>query len=84
MSARTDLLIHKGGSIGLVWALSTAGTVLHLVLQALEYMLNRAALPKLKKVAECREKVFDPDGNCIEHIWYNNECKEKIRNENKN
>ena len=26
--------------------------------------------------------TFDPDGNCIEHIWYNNKCKEKIRNEN--
>ena len=25
--------------------------------------------------------TFDPDGNCVEHIWYNTECKEKIRNE---
>ena len=26
--------------------------------------------------------TFDPDGNCIEHIWYNDECKKKVRNEN--
>ena len=25
--------------------------------------------------------TFDPDGNCVEHIWYNDECKKKVRNE---
>jgi catechol-2,3-dioxygenase len=25
--------------------------------------------------------TFDPDGHCIEHIWYNKECKKKVRNE---
>ena len=25
---------------------------------------------------------FDPDGNCIEHIWYNEDCKKTVRNEN--
>ena len=25
---------------------------------------------------------FDPDGNCIEHIWYNQNCKKTVRNEN--
>lgn len=25
--------------------------------------------------------TFDPDGNCIEHIWYNKKCKKNIRNE---
>ena len=25
--------------------------------------------------------TFDPDGNCIEHIWYNEDCKKTVRNE---
>ena len=25
---------------------------------------------------------FDPDGNCIEHIWYDKRCKKDVRNEN--
>ena len=25
--------------------------------------------------------TFDPDGNCIEYIWYNKNCKKNIRNE---
>ena len=25
--------------------------------------------------------TFDPDGNCIEHIWYDNKCKKLVRNE---
>tara|TARA_Y100000592_G_C5439976_1_gene302822 strand:- start:1151 stop:1489 length:339 start_codon:yes stop_codon:yes gene_type:complete len=25
--------------------------------------------------------TFDPDGNCIEHIWYNEECEKMIRHE---
>ena len=25
---------------------------------------------------------FDPDGNCIEHIWYDDKCKKTVRNEN--
>ena len=25
--------------------------------------------------------TFDPDGNCIEHIWYNDKCKKDVRNE---
>ena len=27
--------------------------------------------------------TFDPDGNCIEHIWYNEDCNKMIRNEDK-
>jgi len=44
-------------------------------------------LPQVGERVEHRDGTigvytFDPDGNCIEHIWYNKECKEKIRNEN--
>ena len=48
---------------------------------------NREDLPQVGERVEHRDGTigvytFDPDGNCIEHIWYNDECKEKIRNEN--
>ena len=26
--------------------------------------------------------TFDPDGNCIEHIWYDEKCKKTVKNEN--
>ena len=25
--------------------------------------------------------TFDPDGHCIEHIWYNEDCRKTVRNE---
>ena len=25
--------------------------------------------------------TFDPDGHCVEYIWYNEECKKSVRNE---
>jgi hypothetical protein len=55
------LLLDSIGNrkIGLVWALSTAGTALHLVFTLMEYRLNQKALPLLKRVAESREKVFE-------------------------
>ena len=44
-------------------------------------------LPKYGERVEHRDGTvgvytFDPDGNCIEHIWYNEECSKKVRNEN--
>ena len=26
--------------------------------------------------------TFDPDGHCVEYIWYNEDCKKTVRNEN--
>jgi len=48
---------------------------------------NQEDLPQDGERVEHRDGTigvytFDPDGNCIEHIWYNDECKEKVRNEN--
>ena len=44
-------------------------------------------LPKEGERVEHRDGTigvytFDPDGHCIEHIWYNEECKKTVRNEN--
>tara|TARA_Y100000114_G_scaffold49778_1_gene45447 strand:+ start:4612 stop:4953 length:342 start_codon:yes stop_codon:yes gene_type:complete len=45
-------------------------------------------LPKEGERVEHRDGTigvytFDPDGHCIEHIWYNEECKKTVRNEDK-
>ena len=44
-------------------------------------------LPKEGEWVEHRDGTigvytFDPDGHCIEYIWYNSECKKTVRNEN--
>lgn len=49
---------------------------------------NKEDLPQVGERVEHRDGTigvytFDPDGNCVEHIWYNNECKKKVRNEDK-
>ena len=43
-------------------------------------------LPQVGERVEHRDGTigvytFDPDGNCIEHIWYNDRCKKEVRNE---
>ena len=47
---------------------------------------NQEDLPQDGERVEHRDGTigvytFDPDGNCVEFIWYNDECKEKVRNE---
>jgi catechol 2,3-dioxygenase-like lactoylglutathione lyase family enzyme len=47
---------------------------------------NKEDLPQVGERVEHRDGTigvytFDPDGNCVEHIWYNDECKKKVRNE---
>lgn len=47
---------------------------------------NKEELPQVGERVEHRDGTigvytFDPDGNCVEHIWYNDECKKKVRNE---
>ena len=49
---------------------------------------NREDLPQVGERVEHRDGTIgvytlDPDGNCIEHIWYNDECRRAVRNENK-
>ena len=47
---------------------------------------KREELPQVGERVEHRDGTigvytFDPDGNCVEHIWYNEECKKSVRNE---
>ena len=49
---------------------------------------NREDLPQVGERVEHRDGTigvytFDPDGNCIEHIWYSDECRKTVRNEDK-
>jgi len=47
---------------------------------------NKEDLPKDGERIEHRDGTigvytFDPDGHCIEYIWYNEVCKKMVRNE---